>query len=449
MDHVLFVTIDSLRTDHVGYHGYERDVTPTIDEYANRGSRFTRAFAHAGSTMYSFPSILSGVTPLMYGGHDRISDGQTLVSEVFDDAGYRTGAFHSNLYLSEQFGYNRGWDVFFDSAPDASAISRLRRWAKTNLKETPLFPVLKWGYDLLESKGGVNVGSYHVPADDITDMAIEFVEDDPAEPTFLWVHYMDVHHPFLPPEEYRNQFCEGEISDQEAIKLRRKFIEEPETVTDRERETFFDLYDAEIRFTDDEIGRLLDTVEQHWGDDYLLALTADHGDHFLEHGYFGGANGRDVKNHVPLFVTGWDDEGEYDEVVGLVDVPPTLVDAAGLDIPANFHGHNLRDLVFDGEWERDVVVGGWDTDVGRKVSVRSDEWRYIEYPHEPDVLYDVSEPYAERENVADTHPDVVRRLSNRIGDHLDVVATTQQADVERPDMDEDVKERLRRLGYQE
>jgi len=448
MEKVLLVTIDSLRADHVGYHGYERDVTPVIDEYARRGSRFLNAYSHVGGTRFSFPSILTGVTPMMYGGHERVSEDQTLVSEVFRDGGYRTAGIHSNLYISGQFGYDRGWEEFFDSAPDESLVTRLRKWAKTTL-DGPLLDVLRTGYDYLESSRGINVGSYHVPADEITDRAIEFVEATRDDPAFLWVHYMDVHHPFLPPEEYQREFLDEPVSDRDSIRLRRKFIEEPGNVTEEEHRTFVDLYDAEIRFNDAEIGRLLDVVEDVWGEDYLLALTADHGDHFLEHGYFGGARLLNVKNHVPLFISGWDDANEYDELVGLVDLPTTLVDAAGLAVPENFHGRSLRDLVFDGEWDRTEVVGGYRNDEGEHVRVRERDWKLVVHSDEPDALYDLAEDPGEQHNVIDDHPEEAARLREKVDDHRRLVASTRSGDVERPEMDEDVKERLRRLGYQE
>ncbi len=221
----------------MGYHGYERNTTPQIDTYADESSTFLNAFSHVGGTRFSFPGILSGVTPMMYGGRERISEVQTLISEVFNDAGYRTGGFHSNLYVSGKFGYDRGWDEFYDSAPDESATSKLRKWAKTNLDGT-LLSLLRRGYDFLESSQGINVGSYHVPADEITDRAIQFIEEsDDETPTFVWAHYMDVHHPFLPPEEYQRKFRDEPVSDDESIQLRRKYIEEPEAVTPEEHQT--------------------------------------------------------------------------------------------------------------------------------------------------------------------------------------------------------------------
>jgi arylsulfatase A-like enzyme len=449
MENVLLITIDSLRADHVGYHGYERDTTPVLDQYAKQGSRFMNAHAHVGGTRFSFPSILTGVTPLMHGGYERISDSQTLLSEAFDGAGYRTGGFHSNLYLSADFGYDRGWDEFFDSADDSSMTSSLRRWLKTNFEGTPLLSVLQRAYDFFESSSGVNVGSYHVPADEITDRAIDFLESDDDTPTFLWVHYMDVHHPFLPPEKYQRFFREEPVSDRESIKLRRKFAEEPNGVTEEERQTFIDLYDAEIRFNDAEIGRLIDVVEEEWGDEYLFGLTADHGEHLLEHGYFSGAQAMDVKTHVPLFITGWDDNQSYDELVGLTDLPATLIDATGLEIPDSYEGHSLRQLVSKDEWPREYIAGGWGASENKDYVIRENEWKLIKRPDARNELYNLSEDPSEQQNVVDDYPEQRSRLDHKLKRHLQQVEETNDDSVKRPDIDEEAKERLRRLGYQE
>jgi arylsulfatase A-like enzyme len=449
MDNVLLVTIDSLRADHVGYHGYERETTPFIDSLADAGSTFTNAFAHIGGTRFAFPSILSGVSPLMYGGYQQVSDDQTLVSEAFREGGYRTGGFHSNLYLSAEFGYDAGFDEFFDSKEDPSLASRARSFVRKNLDDSPIYPLLQRAYDTVESSSGINVGSYHVPADEITDMALAFAEEAAGtdRPAFLWVHYMDVHHPFLPPAEYQRKFREDVVGDRESIKLRRKLMETPGEVTDEELSTVLDLYDAEIRYTDDEIRRLVETVREAW-DGTLVALTSDHGEHFLEHGYFSGAQPYDVKLHVPLLVEGegWDDDGSYDELVGLTDLPPTLLDAVGLDVPASYQGESLRRLVFEGTWERTELMGGWGEPT--TYAYRDLEWKYIERPEDGDELYDLAADPGETDNVIDDHPDVVERLAGRLVEHREEVARTD-ADVDEADLDEDVRERLRRLGYQE
>lgn len=448
MENILLVTIDSLRADHVGYHGYDRDTTPFIDSLAETGSTFTNAYAHVGGTRFSFPSILSGVTPLMYGGYERISEDQTLVSEVFQEAGYRTGGFHSNLYVSAEFGYDRGFEEFYDSKEDPSLTSQVRRFVRTNMQDSALYPILQKGYDFVESSQGVNIGSYHVPADELTDMALDFVGDtDPDRPAFLWVHYMDVHHPFIPPAEHQRAFRDSVVDDREAIKLRRKALEGPDELTEDELGTLVDLYDAEIRFNDAEVRRLVETTREEWND-VTVALTADHGEHFLEHGYFSGAQPYDVKLHVPLLVDGWDDAGSYDELVGLVDLPPTLLDVAGLDVPDSYQGTSLCRLVFDGEWNRTEIMGGWEIPEPTYV-YRDLRWKYIQRPgNESDELYDLEADPDESENVIDQHPERVEQFETKLADHKLLIERTE-TDVEAVEIDENVKERLRRLGYQE
>lgn len=111
MRDVLLITVDSLRADHLSAAGYERETTPCVDRLAANGHRFTSAFAHACATRASFPSILTSSTALMYGGYESLSENRTLVTEALP-AAYRAGGFHSNLYLSAEFGYSRGFDAF-------------------------------------------------------------------------------------------------------------------------------------------------------------------------------------------------------------------------------------------------------------------------------------------------------------------------------------------------
>ncbi|MFQ3294653.1 MAG: arylsulfatase A-like enzyme [Natrialbaceae archaeon] len=449
MENILLVTTDSLRADHVGHHGYERDTTPFLDELAERGSVFHNAYAHTGGTRFAFPSILTSIYPMMHGGYKQVTDDQTVIAEVFSESGYQTGGFHSNLYLSSDFGYDRGWDEFYDSKPNPSSATKLRSWAKRAVSDTPLYPLASKAYDLLESKSGVNVGSYLVPADETTDMVLNYVAElGDDRPTFIWVHYMDPHHPFLPPEEYQRLFRDDVISNRESVKLRQKLLQEPENVTEEELQKQIDLYDAEIRFNDDEIRRLVTSVREQLGD-VTVAFTSDHGEHFLEHGYFSGAQLHGVKQHVPLLIEGgnWDDDGDYDDLVAHVDIPTTLVRQAGLERPENFYGHEIQELVGEGEWERDDVIGGIGIDGEEKYAVRTPAWKYIWREESEDTLYDLEADSEEQHDVLDANPDVVADLQARLEEHQERVRRTEEdVDVE---MDEEVKERLRRLGYKE
>lgn len=445
---VLFVTVDSLRADHVGHHGYNRETTPFLDELAASGSQFNNAFAHGAGTKFAFPSLLTGVYPMMYGGYQQVTDDQTMISEVFKNQGYVTGGFHSNLYLSENYGYDRGWDEFYDSKPDSSTATDVRSFLKKAVHGTPLYSYASDAYDFFESITGVNVGSYLVPADEKTDMALEFIErkQHDEENVFLWVHYMDPHHPFLPPEKYQKMFLDETVGRRESVKMRQKLLQEPENVTEKELQQQKDLYDAETRFWDDNVRRLVEECRATLGD-LTIAVTSDHGEHFLEKGFFSGAQHYRFKQHVPLVFSGenWEDTGEYDEFVGFVDVPTTIVDYAGFGIPSNWHGHSLRSLIEDDEWERESIIGGSKEE---RYGYITEKWSYIwRGEDEPAELYDLESDPMEQQNVAEEYPEKVKQFEAKIQDHRDwVEATDKDVDVE---LEEEVQERLRRLGYKE
>jgi arylsulfatase A-like enzyme len=481
MTDLVLVTVDSLRADHVGAFGYRRPTTPTIDGLARGGHRFENAFAHACSTRPSFPSILTSSYPLMYGGFKRLSSERTLVSEALADAGYTSAGFHSNLFLSADFGYDRGWETYFDSKTDPSPTARLRQAVKDHLDhEGRLFQFLARAFSTAERQAGVNVGAAYVVADDITDRALEWARSRAARDgsRFLWVHYMDVHHPYVPPAEHQRQFRDDPIGERDAVQLRRKMVENPDDLTSEEHDALVDLYDAEIRFADAEIDRLLRGVREAWGDDPLAVVTADHGEAFGEHGPYSHPNDfYDEMQHVPLVVSppGVDADARsdgsavHDELVGLMDVAPTLVDYGGGDVPENFHGYSLRALVEGGEWPRTDVVGDHEGGGERTVAVRTHDRKYIRT--EPtgeatessvvaasdrrsvgegvrEELYDLAVDPGETDNVADERPEERETFRETVETHLRAVEATR-TDVDAVEMDEAVKSRLEDLGYRE
>jgi arylsulfatase A-like enzyme len=308
---------------------------------------------------------------------------------------------------------------------------------------------LQRAYDAVESVGGVNVGAFHVPGDELTDKAIAWLESlSPDTPAFLWVHYMDVHHPYLPPAEFQRHFRDDTVEKREAVKLRRKLLEHPDRVTDAEFDAMVDLYDAEIRFTDSQIERLVDTARERPGD-LAVAVTADHGEQFLEHGSFSGGAAYDVKLHVPLLIDGWDDSGHYDDLVGLCDLPPTLLDLAGLEPLPSYQGQSLSALVAGTDWPRTDIVGGWEEDDDAPTYVYRDEnWKFIQRGTGPDELYDLDADPEEQVNVIDAHPDRVERLRARLAEHRDELRATD-TDLDGVRTDDATDRRLRRLGYRE
>ncbi len=304
MRDIVLVTVDSLRADHVGWHGYDRNTTPNLDERAASAETFTSAFSHACSTRPSFPSIMTSSYALEYGGFERLSPKRTTIAELLNEAGYETAGFHSNLYLSADFGYSRGFDRFFDSKSDPGALAKLRKEVKTHLdSDGALYGLLQQAFNATEKQVGIELGSAYVDAERITERALEWVRSKDNGPRFLWVHYMDVHHPYVPPEKYQERFRDHPVSDRDAVQLRRKMLESPDEITDEELGTLIDLYDAEIAYVDAEVDRLVTTLCEEWGDDPVFAFTSDHGEEFLDHdGFSHSATFYDEVLHVPLLV---------------------------------------------------------------------------------------------------------------------------------------------------
>ena len=452
---VVLVTVDSLRADHVGCYGYERDTTPALDEYAEQGHLFTSAFSHACATRPSFPGILTASHALMYGGFERLAEERTIISEVLSDQGYMTGGFHSNLYLSEEFGYGRGFNQFYDSRESPSLTKRLRRAVKTHLDTSgPLFNILQRLYDQAERTTGVNVGSYHTSAEEITDRALAWVRDDTSQRTFLWIHYMDPHHPFIPPEEYQ-EF--SKVSRREGVRLRPKMVDDPDAVTDEELQNLIDLYDDEIRYTDAQIGRLLSQLDQQWGD-WAAVVTADHGEELKDHGDFTHQNlFYDETWHVPLIVYDGQSSGIHHQMVGHSEIAPTVARWAGVDtLPESFWGYPLQPLLEGRQeaWERDGVHGSWCDypSETRRLAYRTHDWKYIrDYVHDSEELFDMQSDPDEQRNLLENGsnvPDIVTDLRAEINQfEADIDSTT--VDIGGVEMDVDVKERLQRLGYRE
>lgn len=451
MRDIVLVTVDSLRADHVNWHGYDRDTTPNLTQWADSAQTFLNTFAHACSTRPSFPAILTSSYPLMYGGYERLSENRTTIAETLARAGYTTAGFHSNLYLAADFGYDRGFDEFFDSRSDPSTLAKIRQIIKTNLDDDGhVYSILQRLFNATEKRTGVELGSAYVDAKEITDRAISWANEARDSPRFLWVHYMDVHHPYVPPAKYQRRFRNQPVADRDAVQLRRKMLESPAEITDEELNTLIDLYDAEIAYVDAEVTRLVETLRAEWGDDLIFAFTSDHGEEFLDHGGFShSATFYDEVLHVPLFIDDGNEDDTCADLVGLQDLAPTLAHYADTDSPENFYGESLHMAGTD-DWNRSEVIAEWaDFDAGdRRFGLRTTEWKYVREEDNTERLYDLRADPNETTNIIEEMPDELAELRARLDDHLELLnrETDNLGDV---NMDEEVRQRLRDLGYQE
>jgi arylsulfatase A-like enzyme len=305
-----------------------------------------------------------------------------------------------------------------------------------------LYRSLERAFAAGEETVGFNPGTPFVRADELTDRAIEWATSPIDSNRFMWVHYMDVHHPYSPPEEFQLEFRDSPVSERRAVKLRRKMLEDPAQITDSELSTLIDLYDGEIRFVDHEVKRLVETVRTEWESDPVVVFTSDHGDEFLDHGGFSHLKTLyDELLHVPLLFYDGDESGSYDDVVELIDVPATLISYADADVPSTYEGRSLESVIDGTGKEKDYAI----CDAGDTFSYRSERWKYIERPDTVE-LYDVLADPDERNDLAADRPDVVEELSAFLESHREKAASTDE-DLEAIEIGGEVQDRLEQLGY--
>ncbi|MGB0591330.1 MAG: sulfatase-like hydrolase/transferase [Myxococcota bacterium] len=290
---IVFVTIDTLRADHLGFYGYNKPTSPNLDRWAERCAVFDQARATGSQTRFSVPPMIIGkyFTEIARtdGKWPTILNEETTIAERLREGGYHTAAFHSIGYLAPRFGFAQGFAHY-----DASVLVERPR---SRFKST---------------------------SDYVTDHALEYVdslafaEQESEKPFFLWAYYSDPHSPYI--------FHRGFPSFGPWMK---------------------DVYDNEIAYTDHHVGRLLDGLEeQGLLENTLIVLTSDHGeglDEAEDHGHrYHGPNLHDEVVRVPLMVCG---AGvvprRVSTSVSLIDLPSTFLDVAKLPIDASLRGVSL------------------------------------------------------------------------------------------------------------
>ena len=383
---IVLVTVDCLRADHVGFMGYERPTTPFLDSLAAESFVFPTAIVAGAPTYYSFPAILASRYPLALGRDVLgLAPDEPSLASVLKQAGYATASFGAgNPYISSQFGYEQGFDSFrdflegepaplADEKPDTVVpngwASRLNHKLQTM---RPALGPLGIVYDELYFRycqrvtpvaGSLDALRRFPSADVIVDHACTWLTSVGDKPFFLWLHLMDPHAPYYPKEEAFRL-----LGDESITPARARYLNSYWNRSDlgpsrlaRHRDDVVALYDAGIRWVDEQMGRLIGSLRasKQW-DDCIFALTADHGEEFLDHGgRFHPPSGlKEELIHVPLLMRV--PESAKKEVskspFSLLHLAPTLLDAVQVPAPAEFQGHSEWSRVREGAGSDGVAI---------------------------------------------------------------------------------------------
>jgi arylsulfatase A-like enzyme len=409
--HLVLVTLDTLRADRLSAYGHDRQTSPALAALAERGVRFDDAIAQSISTPPSHASILTGKNPPRHGlrklSGEALAPEQTTLAEVLSANGFTTAAFVGAIPLLGNRGLDQGFALYEEDFPKGMIERRAR---KTNER------VRGW------------------------------MASRPPGRLFLWVHYFDPHYPYLPPRSYQKKFT-GRLFARKGLpystNANPETTREPEVSLPDAAEIAImkDLYDAEVRYTDDALAELFAMLDAAGIlEDAVIAVVADHGESLGEHGYYFGHWDVFWENaRVPMVLAHPDGRHggrRVAETVRTIDLMPTLLAWLGIQTPGDLDGVDLSVLI-EGET--------------RTHAVRTKDWLLVrrdarrgDAPDSAIRLYRRIDRRAVPEDVSAGHPDIRDRLAARLEELHDVDDPGESVPIPVSDS---VRDQLRALGY--
>ncbi len=445
--HVLLLTIDTLRRDALSVYGGS-NATPNIDALAADSVVFNSAYSSSPWTLPSLSSILTGLPPAVHGARrlgDRPAANLDSLGRLMASAGYATAVFGRNFFFSPG-GHGRALTAAFD-----------RSWflpaALPPLRSTQL-----WGAEESADLG------LDASTDDLAQWTIQWTDRHREQPSFLWLHFYDPHANYTPPPEfYPGGAADPAVGATYEDEAHRRFINGELALSPGVRRWIRALYDAEVRYVDDRVGRLLDHMKQLGVyDDALIVLTSDHGEEFGEHGRLEhGHSLYEEMLAVPLIVKlpGGAPENAVGQTISSpvsnASIAATILQFAAPALePPDALAPALTPFWTENEPREDLPVffeGSYRSD--KKEGVRWGDYKLI---HSLDLesyeLYRLTDDPSEQINLIREQPaeaqygkallDEYRRGSERLREGLGLEPAI-------PSLDSSQRQRLRSLGYLE
>lgn len=377
---LVLITVDCLRADHTGFMGYARPTTPFLDSLASESIVVRNAMVAGAPTYYSFPAIMASRHPLAL-GRDVVglAPHETTLASALHHSGYSTAAFvAANPYLSRRFGYDAGFETFEDFlkqdvhplTSENSRHSRLNRKLSEISRRVGLGAIYDEAYfQYCQRLASAPAKSFdqlrRFPAADVVvEEACHWLRSVDDRPFFLWIHLMDPHAPYYPPEKAIKWMDHHKLDAGRARYLNSYWNrgDLKNRRLNRKRTDIIALYDAGIRWVDSQVERLVDNLRSlgRWNN-CVFALTADHGEEFLDHGgrYHSPAKLTEELLHVPLLlrVPGHEKTPSTDAPFSLLHLAPTLLDATGNAIPESFRGQSYWPQLDKAQsWQEPAVI---------------------------------------------------------------------------------------------
>ena len=410
---VLYV-VDTVRADRLGVYGYQRPTSPRLDAFATGALVFENAYAQSSWTRPAMASLFTGLLPPAHrtvGRRSVLPEDATTLAEILAANGYEGMGLVRNPNVGRAFGFAQGFTRFRseDRDRDETMLERVRLW--------------------LDER------------------------QDAGAPFFLYLHAIDPHGPYDPAPEFEQMFDAGDApahyrTVRYLLELNRGEVEPDEGTA----EALSRLYDAEVAQNDRAFGELLDELEARGlAEDVIVIYVSDHGEEFAEHGRWEhGLSLYEEVLRVPFVIRlPGVPPRRIETPAQHVDLLPTLLAYLGIEVPPT-DGRDLLARRRRGDARPDVYTH-LDVDGHRAASVIRGRYKLV-LPQSASqgaapMLFDLEADPGELEDLASERPDIVERMLDLLADRNLTGEIAAAEEIEEDQIDEDVRRRLRALGY--
>lgn len=367
---VILITIDCLRQDHLELYGYNRNLTPNIDKLAKSSIIFNNAIVNGSNTPSSFYSLFTSKIPTTEGSYAPIPLNKIIFTEILQKNKIQTCGIHSNPHLGSFCNYNRGFDYFIDvfENPQFSVTkSLIRKITKILIRfklDTYIRKLIAFFFKFINLKtrfAFYKTSKSNAPYSEAKTIIIEafkWLKKNFKSEFFMWIHFMDVHRPYYPPEDFINRLSNFKITDSLKLYLNDLFSiykRNPDfykSITEEHVKALNILYDAEIMYVDHYLGIFFTYLKKLGVFDSLnIIISSDHGQALFDHNQLShGVSLYDELLKVPLIMkleNSSKKEIRRSELVEWIDIAPTILDLFNVSKPKQFSGVSLLPLIKD------------------------------------------------------------------------------------------------------
>ncbi len=431
---ILVYVIDTLRVDRMSLYGYQRPTTPLIADWASEAFVFEKAYSTGSKTLEAVPALLASRT--IHAGHLQPQQEQRkskadepVLAEVLRSAGYRTAAFQANFLLALSLGYARGFDT----------------------------------YDLIPGVDNPHGATAPVDADEVHARALRWL-DETDEPFFMYIQTMDPHTPYAAPKGFSGRFATSDSKDRTPLSAKKALDESGKEYTRDEAEALQtvldnlwrldpDRHDECIAYADYAFRHFLGELDKRGTlDDTIIVVTADHGESLgdgpvHEMRLLHGLTLYEEIVRVPLIIKlPRQTHGKrIAELASILDIAPTVLDAAGLRVPLSFEGRSLFAI------PSHRSIGGFRRNGTEIVDtfVRNGKWKLMRN-RETDQLFDLLRDPLETTDLSKINGVALGFMRNRLANLTERTTASQARAAALTDSErEKINKAMRALGYAE